>query len=157
MLQGPCCKLRIISHWRIAQLLSSIGVKFVKEREKKLDFSFKSHSLSPLQSIFSVKLEQTLKFLHSVKYLEVTVISWPRKPIIIVLWKRCQARYCSFLPKFTYELRTEVLCHSNLTPSQTKSLILAWFWNYCEKVYRATFMSVPTLCDATHANVATPS
>lgn len=75
MLQGPCCKLRIISHWRIAQLLSSIGVKFVKEREKKIDFSFKSHSLSPLQSIFSVKLEQTLKFLHSVKYLEVTVIS----------------------------------------------------------------------------------
>ena len=128
MLQGPCCKLRIIGHWRIAQLLSSIGVKFVKEREKKLDFSFKSHSLSPLQIHFlSQARANFFKFLHSVKYLEVTVISWPRKPIIIVLWKRCQVRYCSFLPKFTYELRTEVLCHNNLTPSQTKSLILAWF------------------------------
>ena len=127
MLQGPCCKLRIISHWRIAQLLSSIGVKFVKERKKNLISPLRAILFRHFKSIFSVRLEQTLKFLHSVKYLEVTVISWPRKPIIIVLWKRCQVRYCSFLPKFTYELRTEVLCHSNLTPSQTKSLILAWF------------------------------
>ena len=127
MLQGPCCKLRIISHWRIAQLLSSIGVKFVKERKKNIISPLRAILFHYFESIFSVRLEQTLKFLHSVKYLEVTVISWPRKPIIIVLWKRCQVRYCSFLPKFTYELRTEVLCHSNLTPSQTKSLILAWF------------------------------
>ena len=127
MLQGPCCKLRIISHWRIAQLLSSIGVKFVKERKKNLISPLRAILFRHFKSIFSVRLEQTLKFLHSVKYLEVTVISWPRKPIIIVLWKRCQVRYCSFLPKFTYELRTEVLCHSNLMPSQTKSLILAWF------------------------------
>ena len=127
MLQGPCCKLRIISHWRIAQLLSSIGVKFVKERKKNLISPLRAILFRHFKSIFSVRLEQTLKFLHSVKYLEVTVISWPRKPIIIVLWKRCQVRYCSFLPKFTYELRKEVLCHSNLTPSQTKSLIPAWF------------------------------
>lgn len=75
MLQGPCCKLRIINHWRIAQLLSSIGVKFVKERKKNIISPLRAILFRYFESIFSVRLEQTLKFLHSVKYLEVTVIS----------------------------------------------------------------------------------
>ena len=62
MLQGPCCKLRIIGHWQIAQLLSSIGVKFVKERKKNLISPLRAILFRHFKSIFQSGSSKLLNF-----------------------------------------------------------------------------------------------